>query len=764
MRYTPRLMASTALAVLVSAAPLHALPVRVAAPTIPSADQDSDRPLVKVQMSVSEAQAQLEAAMAELTEAQTTGGDVEAAKAKVEAAQAELDAAMAAEAQAAPPAPEQPPAEELTPTEPEPQPAPEEAPAPVEETQPAPEPEAPAAEAPASEEPVPTEETPAAPEAEAPAETTPTEEAPEATAPTEEAPVETPPADDAPIAPTEVAPTEEAPAVPEEPTEPAPATEAPAETAPAEEIAPETAPTQDAPAETVPSGEAVTEEAPAETPPADDAPVAPTEVTPTDEAPAATEAPTEPAPEAEAPADTAPQTPSEPAPETEAPTAEPVPEAEEAPAAPAPAGEVAPQPTETQQEPAIEGAVPAPADSTGQVTPETTLPVEGGAPVLDSAKEAIAPNGEAPAPTGEAPAPDAEAAPQGETAQPPATLQEQAPPDGQTAAPAEPAPIPTNDVEAQAPLTLEAMEIEPVLAEEGRRLEERPQWRPRLDEGQVREVNNRFIIQFNNQTIVENNDFDRIRRRGDVYYEELPGQRTREVITRRNGVQVITIRNRYGEVVRRTKVWPDGREALLVYVPEEYRDHRRPWRDPGRHLPPLRLTIPVSQYVLDATEADPGEYYEFLEQPPVEPVERIYTIEEVKHSARIRDKVRRVDMDTLTFETGSAQIARDQVDELGNVADAIIRILEENPGEMFLIEGHTDAVGSDEANLILSDERAESVANALTVVYGIPPENLATQGYGERYLKVRTEAAERLNRRVTIRRITPLVTPVASAR
>jgi outer membrane protein OmpA-like peptidoglycan-associated protein len=80
---------------------------------------------------------------------------------------------------------------------------------------------------------------------------------------------------------------------------------------------------------------------------------------------------------------------------------------------------------------------------------------------------------------------------------------------------------------------------------------------------------------------------------------------------------------------------------------------------------------------------------------------------------------------------------------------------------MFLIEGHTDAVGSDESNLVLSDRRAESVARLLSDRFGVPPENLVTQGYGERYLKIQTQAAEPLNRRVTVRRITPLVAPVA---
>jgi len=73
------------------------------------------------------------------------------------------------------------------------------------------------------------------------------------------------------------------------------------------------------------------------------------------------------------------------------------------------------------------------------------------------------------------------------------------------------------------------------------------------------------------------------------------------------------------------------------------------------------------------------------------------------------------------------------------------------------IEGHTDAVGSDQANLVLSDERAEAVAVALSEDFDIPPENLVTQGYGEQQLKIATSGPERENRRVAIRRITPLL-------
>ena len=146
----------------------------------------------------------------------------------------------------------------------------------------------------------------------------------------------------------------------------------------------------------------------------------------------------------------------------------------------------------------------------------------------------------------------------------------------------------------------------------------------------------------------------------------------------------------------------------------------------------------------------------------MERVERLYSLGDVKRSARIRDKLPRIDLDTINFATGSADISQDQINKLLDVADAMKRIIDRNPAETFLIEGHTDAVGSEDANLALSDARADSVASALTANFQIPPENLTTQGYGEQYLKVNTDGPNAENRRVAIRRITPLVSPVAA--
>jgi outer membrane protein OmpA-like peptidoglycan-associated protein len=74
-----------------------------------------------------------------------------------------------------------------------------------------------------------------------------------------------------------------------------------------------------------------------------------------------------------------------------------------------------------------------------------------------------------------------------------------------------------------------------------------------------------------------------------------------------------------------------------------------------------------------------------------------------------------------------------------------------------MIEGYTDAVGSDIDNLSPSDHRAQTVAEILSDDFNVPPENLVTQGYGKEYLKIPTDGPERANRRVAIRRITPLL-------
>lgn len=333
---------------------------------------------------------------------------------------------------------------------------------------------------------------------------------------------------------------------------------------------------------------------------------------------------------------------------------------------------------------------------------------------------------------------------------------------------AEAEPAPQSDEEAQENARPErvqrsnAEEGEEVSDEEGRRATQRGTAPERAEVVEQNEF--RIVFRFGDELVVRNQDNSRLGYEAeDTYYERLSNGRTRETIVRANGSQLITIYNRNGDILQRSVIEPDGREYFLIYTPEDRYDDVLEWRDPADELPPLRLTISANQYILDARQADQRRVYEFLGQPPVERINRLYSVDEVKRSARLRDVMRRLEIGDLTFDSGAASLSAAQFGSLAIVADAMRQLLAENPGEVFLIEGHTDAVGSDISNLALSDARAETVAIVLTQNFGIPPENLVTQGYGERYLAIRTEAAERLNRRVTVKRITPLVSPGVTA-
>jgi len=61
----------------------------------------------------------------------------------------------------------------------------------------------------------------------------------------------------------------------------------------------------------------------------------------------------------------------------------------------------------------------------------------------------------------------------------------------------------------------------------------------------------------------------------------------------------------------------------------------------------------------------------------------------------------------------------------------ISNVLRENPAMKFRIIGHTDSDGDDKANIDLSKRRAEAVKTYLVREFGIPADNLETEGKGE---------------------------------
>ncbi|MCB1364886.1 MAG: OmpA family protein [Rhodobacteraceae bacterium] len=138
-------------------------------------------------------------------------------------------------------------------------------------------------------------------------------------------------------------------------------------------------------------------------------------------------------------------------------------------------------------------------------------------------------------------------------------------------------------------------------------------------------------------------------------------------------------------------------------------------------------------------------------------VGRRFSLDQIRSIAPVRYLAPEIEVDAITFATGSAAIAPDQARELADLGTALSRLLRRHPDTVLLIEGHTDAVGDASYNLALSDRRAESVALALSEYFDVPPENMVIQGYGEQLLKVPTQAAEPENRRAVVRNITALL-------
>jgi outer membrane protein OmpA-like peptidoglycan-associated protein len=158
-----------------------------------------------------------------------------------------------------------------------------------------------------------------------------------------------------------------------------------------------------------------------------------------------------------------------------------------------------------------------------------------------------------------------------------------------------------------------------------------------------------------------------------------------------------------------------------------------------------------------AAEADDSAILVQLTRRPGRKFARRYTFQEVATEPEVREAMPAVEIDTVTFGFNEDWVREEQLDNLDRIGAILEEILAAHPHEVFMIEGHTDAVGTDEYNLDLSRRRAVAIKEALTQYYEIRPENLETIGYGEEYLKIRTEDPEEENRRISIRRITPAV-------
>jgi OmpA-OmpF porin, OOP family len=101
----------------------------------------------------------------------------------------------------------------------------------------------------------------------------------------------------------------------------------------------------------------------------------------------------------------------------------------------------------------------------------------------------------------------------------------------------------------------------------------------------------------------------------------------------------------------------------------------------------------------------------------------------------------------INFETGKSIIKP----ESQTIIDQIAQMLKENAALKIGIEGHTDNVGTPQANLRLSEERAKAVVNSV-VAKGIDKSRLVSKGWGQTkpIMENNTEEGKAKNRRVEI--------------
>ena len=223
---------------------------------------------------------------------------------------------------------------------------------------------------------------------------------------------------------------------------------------------------------------------------------------------------------------------------------------------------------------------------------------------------------------------------------------------------------------------------------------------------------------------------------------------TRTTVTRADESRIVTIRDAEYRVLRRIHVAPDGTQTML------FDDTVAAAPVDVTRLPPPAPEVEVS------ASADEEALRRALARESA--FDRHFSLAQIRDIQQVRALVPVIDLNAITFETGSAAIRPDQAPALSRLGNLMKSYIDANPREVFLIEGHTDAVGSAAYNLALSDRRAESVALAMTEYFAVPPENMVVQGYGESFLKVQTDAAEQMNRRASVRRITDLLRQAAN--
>lgn len=119
------------------------------------------------------------------------------------------------------------------------------------------------------------------------------------------------------------------------------------------------------------------------------------------------------------------------------------------------------------------------------------------------------------------------------------------------------------------------------------------------------------------------------------------------------------------------------------------------------------------------------DLYSFVMPAPSRP-ERITFIDPIRQAENLLTLGDTVTLRNIFFETAKATLLETSLAELDRLAEALQR----HPHLRLEVGGHTDAVGSDEDNQLLSERRAKAVYDYL-IERGVAADRLTYRGYGE---------------------------------
>jgi len=126
-------------------------------------------------------------------------------------------------------------------------------------------------------------------------------------------------------------------------------------------------------------------------------------------------------------------------------------------------------------------------------------------------------------------------------------------------------------------------------------------------------------------------------------------------VIRPDGTQVITVIGRDGQLLRRIRRDERGREIIII--DNSYRDPRAVG---GFYvaLPPPVVRIPYDRYIVDSEDAPPDLIYDTMVAPPVDRIERRYSLDEIRYSPNVRQLMPSIDVTRSTSKPALGKYRR----------------------------------------------------------------------------------------------------------